>query len=459
MEQLTVVKIGGSLIDFEGTDIPRIVQQLRATHTQDGRGPLLVVSAPKGVTNYLIKLGEQAAKSEEYDLRFPFNEYRIFAKKFIHSQYLTELHQELNGFEKEIKDALKTVNKRFERNCKTIVLTRGGELPTAAIFDYILRSQDLKSTHIRTDEWHIITDENYEDAEPNYRESKSMLTQLIKEFEDRKIVCQGGFLGKTIDGLDTLLGRGGSDLTAVFNAALLKNRYNIKTVLYKDNPVKSADPSIVKDQKLKEIKILTYNEAIKASSTGMQIVQNSAVRCARMHKLPIEIVPLTNPSLKTTITDYDTGEELVKCITGTRNCAIITINSDRSKSLEDCMRLWEGFDNFLDLGTEVLESGKIIRDYLMLEGEFVKQYEERIRNFDNELEIEYGIGIVTLIGDKMKNSPGIASIAVGSIPHMNIKRGVFSPHTSQIILALKESDVDEAISTIHKKLTRALPLK
>jgi aspartate kinase len=286
-----------------------------------------------------------------------------------------------------------------------------------------------------------------------------MLTQLVKEFEDGKIVCQGGFLGKTIDGLDTLLGRGGSDLTAVFNAALLKDRYTIKPVLYKDNSVKSADPSIVKDQKLKEIKILTYNEAIKASSTGMQIVQNSAVRCARIHKLPIEIVPLTNPSLKTIITDQDTGEEIVKCITGTRNCAIVTINSDRSKSLEDCMRLWEGFDNFLDLGTEVLENGKIIRDYLMLEGEFVKQYEERIRNFDNELEIEYGIGVVTLIGDKMKDSPGIASIAVGSIPHMNIKRGVFAPHTSQIILALKESDVDEAINTIHKKLTRSLPLK
>ena len=259
--------------------------------------------------------------------------------------------------------------------------------------------------------------------------------------------------------MDTLLGRGGSDLTAVFNAALLKSRYKVKPVLYKDNSVKSADPSIVKNQTLKEIKVLTYNEAMKASSAGMQIVQNSAVRYARKYKLPIEIVPLMNPSLKTTITDHDPEEDIVKCITGTRNCAIITINSDRSKSLEDCMRLWEGFDNFLDLGTEVLESGKVIRDYLILEGEFVKQYEERIRNFDNELEIEYGIGIVTLIGDKMKDSPGIASIAVGSIPHMNIKRGVFAPHTSQIILALRESDVDEAISTIHKKLTRALPLK
>ena len=70
MKQLTVVKIGGSLIDFEGTDIPLLVQQLRATHTQDERGPLLVVSAPKGVTNYLLKVGEQAAKSEEYDIRF-----------------------------------------------------------------------------------------------------------------------------------------------------------------------------------------------------------------------------------------------------------------------------------------------------------------------------------------------------------------------------------------------------
>ncbi|WP_455364937.1 amino acid kinase family protein [[Eubacterium] cellulosolvens] len=457
MDRITIVKIGGSLVDFEGKNIAQILAQIKEIHQRDGRGPLLVVSAPKGVTDHLQEMGEQAARSKKTELSFLFEKYQKLAKGIIHPPLLSKFLRELEVYQSEVEDALDMVNKRFEGNNKAVVLTSGGELPTSALFDYFLQSNELKSKHMNKEHWNIITDDYYDDAEPDYEASKERMRWLLKAVNEKKIVCQAGFLGQTLDGLETLLGRGGSDLTAVFDAALLKDYYTVRPLLYKKGPVQSADPSIVKNQKLKPLKTLTYNEAIKASSTGMKIVQNSAVRCAREFHLPIEIAPLSNPSLNTEIKDQDPGGDVVKCITGAKGCTIITIDNDRSKSLEDCIRLWEGFDNFLDLGTEVLESGKVIRDYLVLEDRFVKQHEEQIRGFDSGLEIEYGIGVVTLIGDKMRNSAGIASIAIGSIPHINIKRGVFAPHTSQIILALKEDDVNEAVATIHKSLARALP--
>ena len=75
------------------------------------------------------------------------------------------------------------------------------------------------------------------------------------------------------------------------------------------------------------------------------------------------------------------------------------------------------------------------------------------------MSVEYDLGIVTLIGDKMKVSPGVASIAIGSIPHINIKRGIFAPHTSQIILVVAEKDVPDTLRAIHSQLDRINKVK
>ena len=72
-------------------------------------------------------------------------------------------------------------------------------------------------------------------------------------------------------------------------------------------------------------------------------------------------------------------------------------------------------------------------------------------HLDEKMTIEYGVGVVTLIGDRMKDSSGVASIAIGAIPGINIKRGIFAPHTSQIILVVEEKNVDATVSAIHLK--------
>jgi hypothetical protein len=81
-----------------------------------------------------------------------------------------------------------------------------------------------------------------------------------------------------------------------------------------------------------------------------------------------------------------------------------------------------------------LKQEKKIRDSLFLNSDFRRKNEELLKGFDEDSTIEYGVGVVTLIADRMKYSLGVASIAIGAIPDINIKRGVFAPHTSQIIL-------------------------
>lgn len=451
MRKLAIMKFGGSLINIDDLGIDSIFPLIQQAKRKYDIGPIVVFSAPMGYTDKLIEAGRVQALSRNADLKILFEPYRTLANKFVKRKYLKELLKELDIYYQEMLETFNRVNKRFEGNNKARLLTSGGELPTSAIMDYIFRSKGLKSCHLTKDRWPIVTDDDYENATPNFEESIAKVDVLINLLEEGKIISHAGFLGMTFDGLETMLGRGGSDLTAVFTACLLKDKYDIDLILYKETPVLSADPKIVPRRNLKNISSMTYNEAIKASVSGMKIVQSAALRLARTYNLPIKVIPINNPEMTTIIQTEDTPGEILKCVTGKKYCAILTMDNLKSKSLEDSLKYWEGYEDFIDLGTEVLETGKTVRDFFIFDASLVRKQEERLRKFDRDMNIEYGVGIVTLVGDKMKNSPGVASMAIGAIPNINIKRAVFAPHTSQIILLLNDKDVETAVKAIHSK--------
>jgi aspartate kinase len=448
---LVIIKFGGSLLDPEGSLIPTIVERIKELKRQSDTGPLVVVSALSGFTDKLNEIGRSYAEQKETNIHPLFRTYFKLAKRYVSGEWMTELIDEIEAYANEVQDTLDRIVKRFEGPSKARVLTSGGELPISALLDAILKSNGIDSIHLRKSAWPIVTDDNYENANPRFDDSLAKIPILLDPLTEGKVVVQAGFLGMTRDGLETTLGRGGSDQTAVFDACLLKGRYAVQTILVKESPVFNADPAIVDQSKLSRIECLTYNEAAKATVAGMKIVQGAAVRLAHQYRIPITIAPLNKLNYSTVIQETDKTDMTVKCITCRKDCAIISMNDSAARSLEASLRLWEGFEEFIDLGTEILETGEIVRDFLVFDGEFIRKHEERIRGFDKDLEISYGVGVVTLIGDRMRNSPGIASLAIGAIPDINIIRAVFAPHTSQIIIVISEGDVENAVRRILEK--------
>lgn len=450
-KRLSVAKFGGSLVDAEGRGIPKILKRISELRAKDDVGPVAVFSAPLGCTDELIRIGEAKAQSTATSTKHVFQTYRHIAKLHAKRGYLDPALSDIASHEEQTLDALRSVNKRFEGNVKAKVLTLGGELATAALMKSIMNSNGIEACTVEVDEWPIVTDDTFEDALPNFELSKKRLDSLIQPLEERKIVSLAGFLGVTSDGLETVLGRGGSDLTAVFVSCLLKTRYQTETMLYKDVPIQSADPKVVKGQQTSHVAALTYNEAHKASMMGMKIVQSPAIALARRFAQPLRVVPIDQPDKFSMIQAEIGGVEIVKCLTGKAGCAILSMNDEKSRSLEDMLRIWERRNDFLDLGAETLETGETIRDFLFLDSEFLRRNVERLKGFDESLRVEYGLGVVTLIGDKMKNSPGVASIAIGAITGINIKRALFAPHTSQIIIVVEDKNVEATVAAIHLK--------
>lgn len=180
-DALTIVKFGGGVIKPYGEGTPDVVKRVREIRQKDGKGPVVVVSAPKGVTDLAIDIGEDCAKTgfisnKSVKLRNPYERIR--------ESYIKEFHKgafndELNRCFEEVDGALEQVarNKEFKGGNRAIVLAYSGELLMAKTMDFVLKSNGIDSLSMPFEEWPIITDRSFEGAafllDESKRESKS----------------------------------------------------------------------------------------------------------------------------------------------------------------------------------------------------------------------------------------------------------------------------------------------
>ncbi len=126
-----------------------------------------------------------------------------------------------------------------------------GERTSARLFSTALKSRGVKAKYFdpMREDWPIITDETYGDAYPILEicaeKTKSYLQPLL---EEDVIPIIPGFIGRSLSGRTTTIGRGGSDTTAFILGRYL-NADRIILVTDVDG-IMSADPKIVKEPKL-----------------------------------------------------------------------------------------------------------------------------------------------------------------------------------------------------------------
>ena len=119
-------------------------------------------------------------------------------------------------------------------------------------------------------------------------------TEILRVFEHVNVIVAPGFVGRQADGALSLLGRGGSDLTAVFIAQQLKAE---RCRLVKDvDGIFEYDPatSAIAPRRFKS---LTWTEA---NQVGGGIVQPKAIDYAANHEYAVEVAAL-NSDLPTII--------------------------------------------------------------------------------------------------------------------------------------------------------------
>lgn len=136
----------------------------------------------------------------------------------------------------------------------------------------------------------LLTDDRYRDANILWSESTRRV-QSTFDFTKKKIYVTQGFIGGTIAGQTTTLGREGSDYTA----AILANMLNaVSVVVWKDVPgILNADPKWLPDaRKLDEI---SYKEAVEMSFSGAKVIHPKTIKPLHNKNIPLNVRSFITP--------------------------------------------------------------------------------------------------------------------------------------------------------------------
>ncbi|MGI0037957.1 MAG: aspartate kinase [Nitrososphaera sp.] len=467
MTSVTVAKFGGSALGVEGSMIPKIIERIRQLQ-QESR-VVTVFSAPliendgkaSSMTDVAIRVGRSYAASNPVEIEVLREVYEQIAGKYItDSGYKEEFLANLDKFYRQVIISLKQAaeNRRFVDVIRSRTLAYSGEVTMSYLMDYVMRSFGLKSSHVLIDKWPIITDDNFEAASFMMQESKQNSDHLVELVEHNDVVSMGGFIGRTVDGLETTYERGGSDRTAADIAILLNDSYDVKIDFEKDSAVLSADPRIVKDD-LEFIRYLSYNEAKLAGMFGMKILDPIAIKEIDDNELdiPIVITDMAKPQdgvtvIKRKLPDDASEHNPIKIVTGKKNCAMVRMESISASHLVASLERDKQYHDFVKLSPYVVEDTEMTRT-LFLDADYVRRQERHIRAYHPKAEIVYGRGVVTLIGDEMWRVPKIASTASSTVSEhdINILNLDAQEETSRILIIVEDkgNSVADAVKAIH----------
>lgn len=295
-KNIIVNKFGGGILkkDLIPTVAKRLKEQLSG-----GCFPVVVVSAMPGITDSLVsflnKIKESTLKKSEANLLIVNY---IIELKNIHNKIINDI-----GFNKEWSEEIyieleklfleleKDLNAFLIKETLEDKIVSYGEKLSATILTFYFNLSNLPSRRLLAEEIPIITDDNFKNANIDYKTSEKNLKQKISKIKEIPVIA--GFTGVTKNGLTTTLGRGGTDTTACFVGAATRA---IKVILWKDvGGVLSADPRIVSNAKT--IPYVSYQEAEEAG----KIIHDKAIQYAKLFKTSVEIVSLSNPKLKTIV--------------------------------------------------------------------------------------------------------------------------------------------------------------
>ncbi|HNR41898.1 MAG TPA: aspartate kinase [Bacteroidales bacterium] len=142
----------------------------------------------------------------------------------------------------------------------------------------------------------LITDDRFRDANILWNES-TLRVRSIFNFMDKDIYVTQGFIGGTVSGLTTTLGREGSD----YSAALIANMLDAESVVvWKDVPgLLNADPKWFPDAvRLDEV---SYREAVEMTFSGAKIIHPKTIKPLHNKNIPLHVKSFISPDESGTV--------------------------------------------------------------------------------------------------------------------------------------------------------------
>lgn len=448
---MKVQKFGGTSV---GTPA-RIREVVKIIKSQEDNC-VIVVSAFHGVTDELRNIAELASsRKEEFRTRLEklFNRHNDAVKELITSEKFKSADEKIGRIHAELKSTLEGIFmvRELSKHSLDHVMS-AGELISSTIFHHMIDD----SIYVDAREI-IITDNNFGFANVDFERTGKLIKQAIG---NDKYIIVPGFIARTIDGDTTTLGRGGSDYTAAIIAAAIDA--DVLEIWTDVDGFMSADPKNV--EKAYAIEHLTYSEAIELSHFGAKVIYTPTLRPVYKKNIPIKVLNSFKPESKGTIisNNGNNGERSpIKGISSIDHIDLITLQGTGMVGVSGTsMRLFGALahknvniilitqaSSEYSISFAVSPSDSIISERAIKE-EFRNEIEY---NKELRVQVEKNLSIIAIVGERMRNTPGISAILFKSLGRNGINVIATAQGSSElnISVVIKHEDLRKALNVIH----------
>jgi aspartokinase/homoserine dehydrogenase 1 len=459
MDKWIVHKFGGSSVADAGC-FRRVAEIVEASPNPR---EAVVLSACRGVTDALLGLVTLAETPDAY---FPS---AIEALKKRH----VELARSLVS-----KAACDTYREQLERDCRDIagmlqtvrlirsstysmrdVISGFGEIWSTRLFAPFLRERGrIKGDVLWIDAREVVIVE-WGSLGPavQWAASEANLRRLVPPgFTGRLIVT--GFVATTVKGIQTTLGRNGSDFSGSIFGALLDAA---EIIIWTDvDGVLSADPRLVPNAEV--IDQLSYNEAMELAYFGAKVIHPQTMEPAVARDIPIFIRNTFAPQKRGTLICANPVSALkVKGITTIDPVALVNLEGAGMIGVPGTAHRL--FGALRDSGISVILISQASSEHSICfaipEAQAVRAEEAVRRAFDAELrdgqiqrvEVGLGMSILAVVGDGMAGAHGVAAKVFNSLGDAAISvRAIAQGASERNISVVVEGKVGaKALRAVH----------
>lgn len=268
-----------------------------------------------------------------------------------------------------------------------------------------------------------------------------------------------GFIARDRDGLQTNLGRNGSDYSAsIFGALLAADAVNIWTDV---EGVMSGDPRRVPEARV--IEEISYNEAMELAYFGARVIHPQTMAPAVANNIPIRIRSTFHPDHPGTLisASRQTNGTLIKGITGIDGVALINLEGAGMIGVPGTADRLFGALRDAAISVMLISQGSSEHSICFAVAETCSDQVKRIveRAFASELaqghvqnvEVTKGCAVLAVVGDGMAGLPGAAGRFFSTLGKSGINVRAIAQGASErnISAVIASKDMTRALRAVH----------
>ena len=449
---MVVQKFGGTSV-ADPDAIQRLIQIVRTARTRDRRGPAVVVSAMSGVTDALLAIAASGGAGRVDDALPRLEQLRqrhlSTARALAPHDASGELGTCINAQFDDLVALAKALSVLREVSPRTLdVVAAAGELLSSRIVAAALTHCGLPAEWVDARRA-IVTNDDHTRAVPLADETNAALrSSVLTVIDAGRIPVLGGFVGSTVSGHTTTLGRGGSDYSgALVGAGIGADEIQIWTDV---DGMLTADPRLIARPRL--VPQLSFAEAAELAYFGAKVLHPSTILPAVERNIPVRILNARKPEGSGTIITAEPppGSTPLTALACKRDLTVVDITSSRMLMAYGFLRrVFEVFERYRT-SVDVVTTSEVTVSVTVDDRRHLEAIAEALSEF-SQVSIEHDMALLCAVGDRLRNEPAIAARAVGVFEEVPLRMISQAASRRNITVILREADLQHAMDRLHEE--------